>query len=57
LLWMFPAHKSQIVGVHLEGNDIVTRGFTGEVSRWTLPSPLDVIRACRDLERCAKVKP
>jgi WD40 repeat protein/serine/threonine protein kinase len=57
LLWMLPAHKSWIVGVHLEGNDIVTRGYTGEVSRWTLPSPHEVIQACRDLERCTKVKP
>jgi hypothetical protein len=23
--------------VHYEGNDIVTRGFAGDVSHWTLP--------------------
>ncbi len=38
-LWTLPAHKSHLIGVHFEGNDIVTRGFTGEVSRWTLPKP------------------
>jgi hypothetical protein len=29
LLWTLPAHKSHLVGVHFEGNDLVTRGFAG----------------------------
>jgi hypothetical protein len=57
LLWGLHAHTSQIVGVHVEGGDIVTRGFTGELARWTLPSPEQVIRACGDHERCAIVEP
>jgi WD40 repeat protein len=46
LLWMLPAHKSYVVGVHYEGNDIVTRGFAGDVSRWTLPPAGKIVEAC-----------
>jgi WD40 repeat protein len=53
LLWALPAHKSEIYGVHVEGADVVTRGITGELARWTLPGPGRVIQACRDDERCA----
>ncbi|HEX4417285.1 MAG TPA: protein kinase [Kofleriaceae bacterium] len=53
LLWALPAHTSQIVAVHVEGGDIVTRGFTGELARWTLPNPGRVIEACSDHKRCA----
>jgi WD40 repeat protein len=53
LLWTFRTHTSQIIGVHVEGGDIVTRGFTGYLARWTLPSPGQVIQACGDRERCA----
>jgi hypothetical protein len=27
LLWTMPAHRSDLVGVHVEGDDIVTRDF------------------------------
>jgi WD40 repeat protein len=46
-LWTLPAHKSHLVGVHFEGNDIVTRGIAGDVSRWTLPKPGAVIECGR----------
>jgi WD40 repeat protein len=52
LLWMLRAHTSQLIGVHVEGDDIVTRGFSGELSRWRLPSSEQVIRACSDHDRC-----
>jgi WD40 repeat protein len=55
LLWALQAHKSQLIGVHVEGRDIVTRGFGGELSRWTLPRSEQVIEACGDHERCAIV--
>jgi WD40 repeat protein/serine/threonine protein kinase len=55
LLWTLRAHKSYVVGIHGEGGDIVTRGFSGELSRWTPPSPEQVIDACLDRERCAIV--
>jgi len=38
-LWTLRAHKSAITGLHFEGSDIVTRSFTGEVSRWNLATP------------------
>jgi WD40 repeat protein len=44
-LWKLQAHKSHVVGIHLEGDDIVTRGFGGDVSRWTLPRSEWVIEA------------
>jgi WD40 repeat protein len=54
-LWTLPAHKSHIVDVHFEGGDIVTRSFSGDVSRWTLPKPELVIEACSAREACAIV--
>jgi len=56
-LWTLPAHKSVLIGVHIEGGDIVTRGFTGELSRWTLPNPERVIQACSDHDLCGTVQP
>jgi WD40 repeat protein len=52
LLWTLPAHKSRLIGIHIEGDDIVTRGFAGEVSRWRLPGAEQVIAACSDPARC-----
>jgi WD40 repeat protein len=54
-LWTLPAHKSAVIGVHLDGVDIVTRGFAGEVSRWTLPQSGAVIEACAHHPPCAIV--
>ncbi|HEX3760515.1 MAG TPA: protein kinase [Kofleriaceae bacterium] len=54
-LWTLPAHKSAVTGVHLEGDDIVTRALTGEVSRWRLPRSEAVIAACARSLPCAIV--
>jgi WD40 repeat protein len=54
-LWTLPAHKSAVTGVHLEGDDIVTHGLTGEVSRWRLPRSEAVIAACARSLLCAIV--
>jgi WD40 repeat protein/serine/threonine protein kinase len=54
-VWALHAHTSQIIGVHVEGDDIMTRGITGELSRWLLPRPGQVIRTCTDHEHCATV--
>jgi len=54
-LWTLPAHKSAVIGVHLEGVDIVTRGFAGEVSRWTLPPSRGVMKACAHHLPCATI--
>ena len=57
LLWALRAHASPIVGIRVEGAGLVTRGFTGELARWALPDPGEVIRACGERERCAIVDP
>lgn len=44
-LWKLQAHSSHRVGVHLESDPLVTRGFGGEVARWTFPNPGRVIEA------------
>jgi WD40 repeat protein/serine/threonine protein kinase len=54
-LWTLQAHKSAVIGVHVEDGDIVTRGFTGEISRWRLPRPDQVIGACARHIPCAIV--
>ena len=35
-----------------EGDDLVTRGFGGDIARWVLPSADSVIEACR-ISSCA----
>jgi serine/threonine protein kinase/WD40 repeat protein len=57
LLWGLPAHNSLVVGLHIEGEDIVSRGFNGDLARWRLPSPARTIAACSAPERCAIVPP
>lgn len=49
LLWNLQAHRSYVVGVHYDGDDLVTRGLAGEVARWALPSPDKIIDACLGL--------
>jgi WD40 repeat protein len=36
MIWKLQAHRSPIVGIHFEDDDIVTHGFTGELARWSL---------------------
>jgi WD40 repeat protein len=54
-LWTMPAHQSHLIGVHTEGDSIVTRGFSGDIARWTLPASMQVIQACDRNARCANV--
>jgi WD40 repeat protein len=54
-LWTTPVHRSHLVGVRVEGDDIITRGFSGDLARWALPKPELVIEACGTHERCAIV--
>ncbi|HEX2689255.1 MAG TPA: protein kinase [Kofleriaceae bacterium] len=44
-LWKLQAHRSRALGIHFEGNALVSRGSLGEVSRWMLPTPERVIEA------------
>jgi hypothetical protein len=41
---------------HFEGSDIVTRGFTGEIARWSLPSSPDLARTVDHLARCLPLR-
>ena len=43
LLWQQIAHRTPIAALHFEGSDLITRGFGGDISRWTLPLPRAVI--------------
>jgi WD40 repeat protein len=54
-LWTLQAHKSAVIAVHMDGDDLVTRGFTGEISRWRLPRSEQVIDGCSEQPRCAIV--
>jgi WD40 repeat protein len=54
-LWTLPAHKSAVIGVHVEDGDVVTRGLSGEVSRWLLPRPEQIIDACGQPRACTIV--
>jgi WD40 repeat protein len=55
-LWTLQTHKSAVIRIHVEGKDIVTRGFTGEVSRWRLPTADQVINACVHHADCATLQ-
>jgi WD40 repeat protein len=44
-LWKLQAHRSSVIGIHVDGDDIVTRGQAGEFSRWTLPRSARIIEA------------
>jgi hypothetical protein len=44
-VWRLQAHSSDVVGIHLEGEEMVTRGFAGDLARWAFPNPLKVIEA------------
>jgi hypothetical protein len=56
-LWTMQAHHTALIGIHMEGDDIVTRGYSGDISRWRMPKPERVIEACGHNARCATVLP
>ena len=56
-LWTMPAHKSHLIGIRVDGDNIVTRGYSGDISRWSLPTPAAVMEACGVSGRCAIVPP
>jgi WD40 repeat protein/serine/threonine protein kinase len=51
-LWTLPVHRSQVVALHAEGEDLITRGISGDIARWTLPASARVIEACGAQEHC-----
>ncbi len=36
-VWAVPAHESHLISVRVDGDSIVTRGYAGDILRWTLP--------------------
>jgi WD40 repeat protein len=59
MIWTLRAHNSAISGIHFEGTDIVTRGFTGEMARWKLskvPSSQDLVRMIGRVVRCLPMR-
>jgi WD40 repeat protein len=50
-LWALPVHRSYVIGVHFEGDEIVTRSFAGEVARWSMRQPIPP-GVFDDLARC-----
>src|SRR5204862_7590856 len=37
LLWVLHAHRSFVNGVHFAGSDVISRGYDGDIARWSLP--------------------
>jgi WD40 repeat protein len=50
LIWVLHAHRSFVNGLHFLGTDVVSRGYDGDIARWSLPPtpPPDLA----DLVRC-----
>jgi eukaryotic-like serine/threonine-protein kinase len=53
LLWQQSAARSAIAAIHFQGQDLVVRGFGGDVSRWTLPPAQQVIDEYERRQRAA----
>jgi len=54
-IWNLQAHLSAVAGIRIEGDQIVTHGYTGEISRWVLPklgsvSVIDALVRCLPLQ-------
>lgn len=47
----------RVAGIHFEGSDIVTRGFTGEIARWRLPPLPTAPELARTVERAIRCLP
>jgi WD40 repeat protein len=37
MIWTLQTHRSPIVGIRFEDDDIVSQGFAGDLARWSLP--------------------
>ena len=55
LLWTLRAHRLAITGIHFDGADIVTRGSSGDISRWNV-SNLPSIEAIERAARCLPLR-
>lgn len=56
LLWTLSADSGRLAGLHFEATDMVTRGFTGELARWTLSAQPDLLGATEHVLACLPVR-
>ena len=56
MIWTLRATQTRAEGVRFAGEDVVTRGFTGELARWRLPS-LTAPELSRTVERALRCLP
>jgi hypothetical protein len=58
MIWTVRAHRFAAAGIHFENDDLVTRGLTGEVSRWAMPRRLspEGLQSIDDVLRCLPVR-
>jgi WD40 repeat protein len=54
-VWTLQAHMSFVTGVHVQDGDIITRAFTGEISRWRVPPAEQMIAECKRRPLCTNV--
>jgi WD40 repeat protein/serine/threonine protein kinase len=54
-IWTLTALRSQVVGLHVEGSGLITRGIAGELTRWEIPQADQVIASCDARKDCAIV--
>jgi WD40 repeat protein len=57
MIWTLRSNDARAEGVHFEGDDVVTRGFTGEIARWTLPRLPAGPELARTVERALRCLP
>ena len=55
-IWTLRAHKSHVLGIHFETENLITRGFAGDIARWTLPTASQMIEACSGTIECDKIR-
>jgi WD40 repeat protein len=55
LMWTLRAHRGGITGIHFEGDNVVTRGSAGELSRWDF-SKLPSRQAIDGIVRCLPLR-
>ena len=56
MIWSLRVHEAPVAGVHFEGSDVVTQGFTGEIARWTLPPPPQDLITIDGIARCLPLR-
>jgi WD40 repeat protein len=55
LIGTLQAHRSPVSGIHFNGNELLTRGFNGELSRWQFPKDVSA-SVIDELIRCLPLR-